>query len=443
MSKMSRRDFVRAAGSGATVAAAAGPFLRAGRAQGSPNDTVRVAVMGVRSRGTDHARVLAGLPNVEVAVICDIDERLFENPVKVVEEISGKRPRTEIDIRRVLDDPEIAAIFVAAPNHWHALATIWACQTGKDVYVEKPVSHNISEGRMMVEASRKYNRIVQTGTQRRSFRLFQEAMNFIHSGKLGEPYMAKCTIFRPRESIGRTPNGPVPPGVHYDLWVGPAEWRPFNETRFHYNWHWFWNTGNGETGNNGPHHTDIARWALQKYEHPVRIQSMGGYDVFDSMQETPNTQISVLEYQDGKRVIIDVRGLYTNLEDQVDMGNFIYTSEGYMRLAGDEWQAFYGRKNELGQSMSMKDFSAGENSDAAHFQNFIDCVRSRRREDLNADILEGHYSTTMCHLANIAYRVGDQLEFDSDNENFPSSPEANRYLKRKYRYPFVVEKEIA
>ena len=232
--------------------------------------------MGIRSRGTAHARTLAKLPNVNVAAICDIDERELPKLVADVEKISGKKPRTETDIRKVLENKEIDAISIAAPNHWHALATIWACQAGKHVYVEKPVSYNIFEGRKMVEASRKYDRIVQTGTQNRTNPLVRSAMEFLHAGKLGKIYMVKCVVFRPRESLGHKPNSAVPPGVHYDLWVGPAQWRPYNENRFHYNWHWFWDTGNGETGNNGPHYTDVARWALQKYEHPKRIQSMGG-----------------------------------------------------------------------------------------------------------------------------------------------------------------------
>jgi predicted dehydrogenase len=326
------------------------------------------------------------------------------------------------------------------------LATIWGCQAGKHVYVEKPVSYNIFEGRKMVEASRKYDRIVQTGTQNRTSPLVRSAMDFLHAGKLGRIYMVKCVVFRPRESLGRKPNTAVPPGVNYDLWVGPAPWRPYNENRFHYNWHWFWDTGNGETGNNGPHYTDVARWALQKYEHPKRIQSMGGYDVFDCDQETPNTQMSMMEYADGSRVQMEVRGLYTNAEDGIRMGLLFYGSEGWMHLGGSEWKTYFGRKNEPGEQRSDKgdehtaDIKLTE--DGAHFWNFIEAVRANKRELQTADILEGHLSAAMCHLSNIAYRTGRQVVFDSSNECFHGDAEASALLRREYRLPYVVPEKV-
>ncbi len=443
MSSLTRRDFARSTALGG--AALVGPLLKTGFAN-SPNETIQVAVMGIRSRGTAHALTLAKLPNVNVAALCDVDERLLPKLAADVEKISGKKPRTETDIRKVLENKEIDAISIAAPNHWHALATIWACQAGKHVYVEKPVSYNIFEGRKMVEASRKYDRIVQAGTQNRTSPLVQSAMDFLHAGKLGKIYMVKCVVFRPRESLGRKPNSAVPPGVHYDLWVGPAPWRPYNENRFHYNWHWFWDTGNGETGNNGPHYTDVARWALQKYEHPKRIQSMGGYDVFDCDQETPNTQMSMMEYADGTRVQLEVRGLYTNAEDGIRMGLLFYGSEGWMHLGGSEWKTYFGRKNEPGEQRSDKgdehttDMKLTE--DGAHFWNFIEAVRANKRELQTADILEGHLSAAMCHLSNIAYRTGRQVVFDSANECFHGDAEASSLLRREYRLPFVVPEKV-
>lgn len=446
MRAMTRRNFVKSSGATAGLLAAR-PLIQSGLANASPNDTINVAVMGIRSRGSDHAAALAKLPNVHVAVLCDIDERLFPKTVDMVEKISGKRPKTEVDIRRVLDNREIDAVTIAAPNHWHALATIWACQAGKHVYVEKPVSYNISEGRKMVEASRKYDRIVQVGTQNRSNPTVRAAMEFLHAGKLGKIYMIKCVVFRPRESLGRKANSPVPPGVHYDLWVGPSPWKPFNENRFHYNWHWFWATGNGETGNNGPHYTDVARWALQKYEHPRRIQSMGGNDVFDQDQETPNTQMTLMEYADGTRVQLEVRGLYSNAENGMTMGLLIFGSEGWMHLDGDGWKTYFGRKNEPGVQRSEKEDRVEKQDnryteDGAHFFNFIEAVRANKREAQTADILEGHLSATMCHLGNIAYRTGRQIVFDPANENFPGDAEANGYLSREYRYPFVVPEKV-
>jgi len=446
MSTFTRREFVRKSSTRAAALLTAGPFLKTSFARNSPNETIQMAVMGVRSRGAAHAATLSKLPNVNVAALCDIDERLFPKAVADVEKISGRKPVTETDIRKILENKDIDAISIAAPNHWHALATIWACQAGKHVYVEKPVSYTIAEGRRMVEASRKYNRIVQTGTQNRTSPLVQAAMDFLHAGKLGKLYMVKCVVFRPRESLGRQTNSAVPNGVHYDLWLGPAPWRPFNENRFHYNWHWFWDTGNGETGNNGPHYTDMARWALQKYEHPKRIQSMGGYDVFDCDQETPNTQMSMMEYADGSRVQLEVRGLYTNAEDGIRMGLIVYGSEGWMHLGGNEWKTYYGRKNEPGEQRVDKETEHVSDitltEDGAHFWNFIDAVRNNQRDVLKADILEGHLSAAMCHLSNIAYRTRRQVVFDSANECFPGDAEANSFLNREGRYPFVVPEKV-
>jgi predicted dehydrogenase len=295
MNSISRRQFVKQSGAAGLMA---GSFVYPAWARSSPNETVNVAVMGIRSRGGALAEGFAKLPNVNVTTICDIDENLLPKAVAEVEKVCDKTAKTETDIRRVLENKEIDAIVIAAPNHWHALATIWACQAGKDVYVEKPISWSITEGRRMVEAARKYDRIVQVGTQNRSRPLIQSAVDYLHSGKLGKIYMIRCLVLRPRDSIGHKPTSAVPKGVHYDLWTGPAAMRPFNENRFHYNWHWFWETGNGETGNNGPHYTDIARWILKKYEHPVRAQSIGAVDVHDTDQETPTTQTSTLEYRD-------------------------------------------------------------------------------------------------------------------------------------------------
>ena len=450
MESMDRRKFIESAGKGAVGLVAAGPFIKSGFAKDSPNERINVAVMGIRSRGRAHASSLARISNVEVRVLCDIDERLLPEAVADLEKVSGKKAGTETDIRRVIEDKDIDAIAIASPNHWHSLATIWACQAGKDVYVEKPVSHNIFEGRKMVEAARKYNRIVQVGTQARSSVITRSAMEFLHSGKLGEIYMARSCLIKSRDSFGRAANSPVPEGVHYDLWLGPAPWRPFNEKRFHYNWHWFWDTGNGETGNTGPHNCDRARWGMQKYEHPRKIQSMGSCYVWDDCdQETPNTQISVMEYSDGKIIQLEVRGLYSNSEENIRQGEFFYGSKGWMKLGGGSWEVYYGRENEPGEKMGRDEARAQAeklnlrgSGGGGHFQNFIDCMRSRKREQLTADILEGHLSTAMCHLCNIAYRTGRTLVFDSATETFLGDDEANTYLNREYRYPYVVPEQV-
>ena len=450
MKTMGRRGFISKTGRAAMGLAAAGPFIKSVPARASANDRINIAVVGIRSRGRAHLNGLARIPNVNVPVICDVDERLFPRAVDYLEKISGKRARTETDIRRVLDDKQIDAVSISASNHWHALMTVWACQAGKDVYVEKPASHNIWEGRKMIEAARKYDRIVQVGTQSRSSTVCKTAMEFLHSGKLGEIYMARCCLIKPRDSFGRAENSAVPSGVHYDLWLGPAPWRPFNEKRFHYNWHWFWDTGNGETGNTGAHNLDRARWGMQQYDHPRKIQSMGEYYLWDDCeQETPNTQISTMEYPDGRIIQIEVRGLYSNSEEDMLQGEFFYGGKGWLKLGSGSWQAYYGRDNEPGEGMSGDESKAqadrlnlqGTGGDP-HFQNFIDCVRSRRRDQLNADILEGHLSASMCHLSNIAYRTGRTLTFDAATEKFVGDDEADACLSREYRYPYVVPDKV-
>lgn len=451
MKRMDRRNFIRSAGRGAAAVMAAGPFIASGWAANPPSDRVNVAVMGVRSRGAALYESFARLQNVEVSVLCDIDERLFPEALTALEKISGKKARTVVDIRKVLDDKSVDAVAIASPNHWHALATIWTCQAGKDVYVEKPASHNIREGRKMIEAARKYDRIVQTGTQSRSSRVTRAAMEFLHSGKLGEIYMARTCLIKSRDSFGKAPNSAVPDGVHYDLWVGPAQWYPYNENKFHYNWHWFWNTGNGETGNTGPHNCDRARWGMQLYEHPRKIQSIGGYYKFrnDCDQETPNQQTSVMEYADGRIIQLEVRGLYSNSEEGILQGEFFYGTEGWLKLGGSSWQSYFGRKDEPGPGMGSDEAKAQAAAldlrgagGGSHSQNFIDAVRKRDSSILTADILEGHLSTSMCHLCNIAYRTGRTLVFDSATETFPGDAEANSHLSREYRYPYVVPENV-
>ena len=446
---MKRRKFLRKVGVSTAGAAATAPFVTSGLAQNSPNSTINVGVMGVRGRGRDHIRHFSASRNVKVTAICDIDERVLAQRVAEAKE-SGKTYKTYTDIRQMLDDKDIDVISVAAPNHWHSLAGIWACQAGKDVYVEKPISQTIWEGRQLVKAAKKYKRIVQTGSQRRSDPLMQEAVNFIQSGALGDIYMVKAVVYRRRNSIGRGTVDPVPEGVNYDLFRGPAPMVPFSENRFHYNWHWFWDTGNGETGNNGPHPADLFRWAMQRDDHPVKIQSMGGNWVHDTEQETPNTQMSVLKYADGLELQLEVRNLYTNLDGMVREGLIFYGSEGWMQFnLGNTWKTYMGKDGEPGPSMTREEAKAKYSMDfqygkgwEPHFQNFIDCVRSRKPEDLLADAEQGHYAASICHLCNIAYRTGRTLNFDSDKEQFIGDRDANKLLHRKDRKPYVVPKKV-
>ena len=451
---MRRRSFLgNAAGAGAAVALAGSA---AGRAF-ARNDEITLAVVGINGQGSSHLTCFSAVPGVRIKTICEMDERLYGGAEKLARSLGVEKVQFEPDIRRVLEDKDIDAISVATPEQWHSLMVIWACQAGKDVYVEKPVSHNIREGRKAVEAARKYGRIVAAGTQQRSFPHVQEAVRLLRSGVIGEVYMAKGLCFKPRESIGRKPDAPVPQGVHYDLWLGPAPQRPFSENRFHYNWHWFWDYGCGDIGNQGVHEMDTARWGLGKNTHPRKIHSVGGYFAFKSDQETPNTQLATYEWEDGKILQFEVRGLYTNDESRLMIGNLFYGSEGWMHLDIEEFRTFLGRKDEPGPSgkavlvteeggiggpQGFTETGAHGSSRIMHRRNFIEAVRSRQVSDLTADILEGHLSSALCHLANISYRLGRELRFDPQSERFVGDEQADAYLTREYRQPYVVPEEV-
>ena len=420
------------------------------------NDRVNVAVIGIRAQGRAHINNYCSIHqshNVRLKTLCDVDEAFFADQIKNVNEKTGIKPGTEWDLRKVLEDPEIHGVSIATPNHWHALATIWACQAGKNVYVEKPVCHNIFEGRKMVEAARKYNVRVQSGFQSRSSRNVISAIKFLHEGGIGDVYMARGLCFKPRDSFGIAKDGEPPATLHYDMWLGPASWRPYNEKRGHYNWHWFWDIGNGDTGNQGPHQFDIARWGLGKNEHPVTIHSSGGVYAInpaECAQETPNTQISVYKYADGKMLEFETRGMYTNGEASLDVriGNIFYGTEGYLELSGGSWKAY--RKREKEPFMTSKEAGAqvdllstvADASDSNHWGNFINSIRSGDNTTLRCDIMEGFYSSALPHLGNISYRLGRGLKFMGEYEKFADDPEANLMLTRNYRKPYVVPEEV-
>jgi predicted dehydrogenase len=487
---LSRRQFLADSGKAAVGLAAAGTLASCAGLQTAPavksrvigaNERINLAAVGVRSQGTALTTGFAKVANVRIKTIVDIDENLYAERVKKLEEIQGTAPSTEYDMRRAFDDKDIDAVIIAAPNHWHALAAIWACQAGKHVYVEKPCSHNIWEGRKMVEAARRYNRIVCVGFQSRSMRTVRQAIKFLHDGGLGEIYMARGLCFKPRDTIGSYPDGPIPDGqsdsirigfgkmppftrdylkaVHYDLWMGCAPKRPFNRNRFHYNWHWQWDYGNGDIGNQGPHQFDIARWGLNKNRHPVKVHAAGGYFAFESDQQTPNTQAAMFEYADGKVLQFEVRGLYTNGEsaiasgqetaeqNDIKIGNLFYGTKGWMSIKGGSWKTYFGRKNEPGPSSETAEeiydpmVLTGTGS-GAHYENFIGALRSGNKEDLTCDIEVGYMSTALPHLANISYRLGRKLKFDGCREKFVGDREANRMLTRKYRKPYVVPDKV-
>ena len=431
---MKRRNFML----GSAAATAAGS-----RVFGAPSDTVRVGCIGIGGRGSGHLAGLGSLPNVQIAAICDIDDAHLEEGLASVEKRGWGKPQTYADVRKMLDDKSIDAVSIAAPNHWHTLMTIWACQAGKDIYVEKPCSHNVFESRQIVAAARKYDRIVQHGSQIRSSPAVQEAMQKMREGLIGEVYLSRGLCYKWRDTIGRTPVEPVPPGVDYDLWTGPAPLRPYTKNRFHYNWHWFWDTGNGDLGNQGIHQVDLARWGLG-VTYPVKISAIGGHYMFDDDQETPNTLNCAYEFiKDGKRVMMEfeVRHWMSNGEAEIKrsardntIGAIYYGSDGYLAVDSyTSYKSWLGRGQEPGPS---------GNSNADHYANFIDAVRSHDRASLNSEIEEGAVSSTVMHLANISYRVGRTIYFDADKMTCIGDNEANQLLTRDYRAPYVVPEEV-
>ncbi|MBI4877314.1 MAG: Gfo/Idh/MocA family oxidoreductase, partial [Acidobacteria bacterium] len=429
-------------------------------AQPSPSDRINLAVVGFHGRGKAHISAFAKMPGVRVAALCDVDERLFPEGVALVEKLGGNRPATETDIRRLLERKDIDAVSIATPDYWHALMTIWACQAGKDVYVEKPVSFTFLEGRRSVEAARKYQRIVQAGLNMRCEAETRAGVRLLHEGRMGKIYRAKIDITKPRASIGRVQESSIPQGVHWDLYLGPSPFRPFNVNRFHYGWHFFWDTSTTDVGNTGVHHVDLARWGMNKNEHPVKIHSAGGCYVWDSDQETPNFQTGSFEYPDGTILDFETTNLYA---PPAASWNVFYTSEGYVE-AGDKWNVVRGEFSPRSRGPAMAPSGidervtnasfpragytpgpapdAGREKTVSHFENFIQCVRSRKMEDLYCEILQGHMSTALCHLANISYKLGRKLVFDPKTETFPGDGEASRLLTRVYRQPYTLPDKV-
>jgi len=409
----------------------------------SPNDTVRVACVGVRGQGRSHLGEYLKMKNVEIAAICDVDESILDDRLKMVETRSGKKPARFTDLRKVLEDKSIDAVSIATPNHNHTLQAIWAMQAGKDVYVEKPCSHNIFESRQIVAAQKKYNRVVQHGTNSRSNDGLKEAVDHLKQGTIGDVYMARGLCFKWRNTIGRTPVEAVPAGVHYDLWLGPAPKHEFTKNRFHYNWHWFWDYGNGDFGNQGIHEVDICRWGLG-VKYPHKVSALGGHYMFDDDQETPNTMVATYEFREGgknKLLVFEVRHWMTNHEGGIGegkgsntVGNLFYGSKGYMAIDGyATYKTFLGQKAEPGPARS-----AGN----SNWANFIDVVRSRDMASLNAPVEEGAISCTLMHLANISYRLGRTLEFDSETMTVKGDKEANAMFTRGYRKGFEVPAKV-
>jgi len=431
-----RRDFLKS-----TSAALAMSALSYNKVVGA-NETIRVAVTGLNGRGRNHVESFAELGNVEVVAICDTDERVLDRTVKDLKKHLASPVKRYVDYREMMDDKDIDVSSIATPNRWHAIMGIWACQAGKDAYVEKPCSHNVLEGQKLVEAQKKYNRIVAHGTQSRSVEAYHEAMDLIKNGFLGEVYYAKGFCYKWRDTIGHTPSKPVPEGVHYDLWEGPAPDKPFTENRHHYNWHWQWDYGNGDIGNQGVHQMDVARWGLN-VGLPELCSAIGGHFMFDDDQETPNTMVSTFKYKETNQMFVfEVRHWITNQElggnpGNNVVGNMFLGSKGMMVVPSySSYKVFLGKDLEEGPSGSE-----GGN----HWENFIDAVVSRDRSKLHADVLEGHLSSSLCHLANAAYLTESTLQFDPKTERCTNNKEADEILQGKargYRTPFSLPENI-
>lgn len=432
---LDRREFVKQS-AGLASLISSGYFLgesQAGQqAQPNPNNTgganerLNIACIGVRGQGRSHVAGYAGRHNCVVTHICDVDTAVVAPAVQSAQKQQGSEPRVVQDLRRIMDDKSIHAVSIATPNHWHALAAIWAMQAGKHVYVEKPVSHNIWEGRRIVEAARHYNKICQTGTQVRSQPGIREAIEYVRAGKLGKTTVARGLCYKPRGSIGHVTGPQEPPRtMDYNLWCGPAANRPPHRNNgrngtVHYDWHWIWEYGNGDLGNQGIHQMDVARWGLGKNELSRSAISLGGRFGYVDDGETPNTQLCLFDYGDSE-LIFEVRGLRTDPYRAASVGNVFHCTDGYLVFTSyNNGVAFDNNNRELRRFTGSAD----------HFGNFIRAVRSGRREDLNADILEGHLSSALCHLANISYRLGRPTPFDRRNGVLGENREANETLTR-------------
>ncbi|TWT31665.1 Gfo/Idh/MocA family protein [Blastopirellula retiformator] len=373
------------------------------------NDRVRVAVAGINGRGQVHMRVYGGLKNVEIAYLIDPDSRLFASRRAAVKQQTGFTPKCVQDVREALEDRSLDAVSIAAPNHWHALMTIWSCQAGKDVYVEKPCSHNIVEGQRMVAAAQRYDRIVQHGTQWRSDPKWRDYTADIRSGKYGKLQTANIQIFRPRKSIGIRASTAPPRELDYDLWVGPAPMNPYRTNLVHYQWHWIWDYGNGELGNLGSHEFEMVRWALPEGAAPQSVVSIGGRFGYDDQGQTPNSQLTAFDFGETK-LVCQQRGL--DYDSPIRMAIGFQTDAGLVQGG-----KFYPRGKQTGESIANAPADGlPENNGVRHFQNFIDCVRSRKKEDLASDVLDGHQTAVLAHLGNTSYRLGQEVPFAKSPE---------------------------
>jgi len=485
MTSLSRRTFLKTA-----AWASAGAALSArswGQVTGANGD-IRIGVVGLNGRGKSHLKGFAQIPGVRVAALCDADSAVLEKAA-AGERSRKNDPQTFVDVRELLARPDIDAISIATPNHWHSLLAIWAMQAGKDVYVEKPVCHNIWEGRQLVSAATKIGRVVQAGTQIRSGAV-ADAVAWVHAGNMGKILVSRGLCYKRRASIGLT-QGPqrVPASVNYDLWLGPAPLSPPRRRQFHYDWHWFWPTGNGDVGNQGIHEMDIARWFLGEPGLPAHTLSIGGRLGYVDDGETPNTQVIVHDYPTAP-LVFEVRGLPDKSGDSAmdkfpqphgaSIGIIVHCENGTVVSSSYTTAQAYDRAGKL--IKSFEGTGAYPEVEVSHMANFIDVVRSRKLADLHGPIAEGYASSALCHLGNISHRLGQArppaemqeqingnaplneafgrmidhladngvsldktpavlgapLAFDGASGQFPGNADANALLTREYRAPYIV-----
>ncbi len=469
MSRSTRRRFLKTAAAGALFSTfTIGGTKSSAKVLGA-NERINVGVAGINGRGGSHIGAFSGMKDVQVSYLIDPDSRLFGGRIKAVEGKGGNTPEAVQDIRTALEDKNLNAVSIATCNHWHSLIAIWACQAGKDVYVEKPCSHNVHEGRILVETAKKNKCIVQHGTQSRSSGSWANKAKDIAEGKAGKLLVSRGFCYKPRGSIGMKEVGTPPKELDFNLWLGPAPLQGYHGNLVHYNWHWFWDFGNGDIGNQGVHQMDIARWMIPGAKLPNSVISVGGRFGYTDQGQTPNTQIAVMDYGESM-LVFEVRGLKT--------GRKVTNEVTFDTNASAKPRAVTTHE---GVKSPIADRGPGD-----IFSNFINCVRSRRSEDLDAHIVEGHYSSALGHLANISYRLGEDLPFDSkknafgdnkvaaetfermldhlkDNnvkltettyrvgrmlhidpmkEQIVNDPEANALLTRPYRQPFIVPDKV-
>jgi len=427
MNSYNRRSFLRDT---ATGMIAAGGLAQVESRAASASDTVSLALIGARNQGRGVAlrSIAAG---ARISVLCDIDDGIAAKVSPEIERAQGSPPAYVKDFRRVLDRKDVDAVIIAAPDHWHTHMAIPACQAGKDVFLEKPVSQTVREGQLIRDAARKYARVMQIGTMRRSADHFRAAAEFVGSGKLGKICLIKAWMCQVRRSIGNPPDGAPPEGADYDMWLGPAPQRPFNPNRFHYNWRFFWDYGNSELGNQGVHMLDVALWGIQKMRRaekclPTRVSGQGGIYWLDDAKEVPDTQ--VVTYDFGEFMLVwELRSFSSgNAIEGTEAGTAFYGTEGTLTVDGSGWRV-QSIKGEPGPSAGRAPFQ--------HERDFLDCVKSRQKP--NADIEVGRLSTTLCHLGNIAHHLKRDVRFDPATETFPGDGEANALLTKSYRasYP--------